>query len=128
MKAGHFGETFDGVNAYAAIPDITYRGPGKPYLEAAYHIPSAASYDWSSVPTEEVGRSVAVWEEPIPPGETAALVAVGINHAAQTDDENKTFIAGALVALAGAAILTAVIEAVHVHDWAALRDPAPRQR
>lgn len=128
VKAGHFGETFDGVNAYAAIPDITYRGPGKPYLEAAYHIPSAASYDWSSVPTEEVGRSVAVWEEPIPPGETAALVAVGINHAAQTEDENKTFIAGALVALAGAAILTAVIEAVHVHDWAALRDPAPRQR
>ena len=128
VKAGHFGESFDGVNAYAAIPDVTYQGPGRPYLEAAYHIPSAASYDWSTIPTEEVGGSVAVWEEPIPPGETAALAAVGINHAAQTDDDNKTFIAGALVALAGAALLTAVIEAVHVRDWAALRAPAPHQR
>ena len=69
VKAGHFGASFDGVNAYAAIPDITYQGPGRPYLEAAYHIPSAASYDWSSVPTEEVDGSVAVWEEPISPGE-----------------------------------------------------------
>jgi hypothetical protein len=128
VKAGHFGASFDGVNAYAAIPDITYQGPGRPYLEAAYHIPSAASYDWSSVPTEEVDGSVAVWEEPISPGETAALAAVGINHAAQTGDDNKTFIAGALVALAGAALLTAVIEAVHARDWAALRAPAPRQR
>jgi hypothetical protein len=121
VKADHFGATSNGVNAYAAIPDVTYHGPGKPYLETVYHIPSAASYNWSWVPTEQVGGSVAVWEEPIPPGETAALAAVGINYAAQAQDGSKTFIAGALVALAGAAILTAVIEAMHVHDWAALR-------
>jgi hypothetical protein len=71
VKADHFGITFDGLNAAVSVPDITYTGPGKPFIMARYPIRSAASYDWSVVPIAE-GNSFAIWEEPLARGETAA--------------------------------------------------------
>jgi hypothetical protein len=123
VKAGMFGMTFNDVEASASIPKITYYGPGKPFIYVYYPIPLAADYDWSSFPVAVAGSSGAKWEEPLAHGETPARVAVGVNHTAQADDDNKIFIAGALIALAGAAILTAVIEGLHVRDWETLRTP-----
>jgi hypothetical protein len=51
----------------------------------------------------------------------AFSLGTSLNHAAQKADDAKTFIAGALIGLAGAAILTAAVEALHVRDWDALR-------
>ncbi len=117
VKADRFGVTFNGLNAATSIPDITYQGPGKPsFMLVKYLIPSANSYDWSTVPIEE-GNSYAVWEEPLTRGEMAAQASTGVNHVAQEANDTKTFIAGALIGLAGAALVAAIIEAVHMRDW-----------
>jgi hypothetical protein len=118
IQTPHFGEVYNGVNASAAIPEIDYQGPDNPEppLATQYIIPSASSYDWSSLPTEGTTGPDATWAERLPLGFTPARVAVGINHAAQSDDSTKTFIAGALLGLAGGAILSAFQEALHASD------------
>lgn len=116
IKADSFGVDYNGVTASAAIPEIFYRGSGTPTLYAAYTIPSASSYDWSSYPPESVSESGAVWNEGVSLGDNLARTAVGINHAAQANDNTMTFIAGALLGLAGGALLSAVQEALHAGD------------
>lgn len=116
VKAHNFGVAYDGVAAAAAIPDVNYQGPGTPLFLIAYNIPSAASYDWSSFAPAAVNNQVATWQEDLTSGETAGRAAFGINPAGQASHDNKTFIAGALVGLAGAAILSAIQEALHAGD------------
>ena len=116
VKAQSFGVTFNGVNASAAIPDFVYQGTGTPVLFAVYHFPSASSYDWSSYPTVWASKSGAAWQVALIPGDTVGRTAVGIDRARQTSDDNKTFFAGALLGLAGGAILSAVQEALHARD------------
>jgi hypothetical protein len=119
-----FGMSFNGSAASAAIPRIGYVGPGTPLVAVRYPIPSASSYDWSSFPTADVTSSYADWETitaktPIgveAEASTPGQVAVGINHARQATDSDKTFAAGALLGLAGGAILSAVQEALHARD------------
>ena len=110
-----------GVRTSAAIPDVVYNGNKGAFLEVSYPIPSAARYDWSSLPVAAASRARAYWEEPIPAGETAGRIAVGVDQAAKANDDKKAFWAGALIALAGAAILTAATEVVHTRDWDLIR-------
>jgi hypothetical protein len=121
VKARHFGVNFNDVNVSAAIPDVVYNGNKGAFLEVSYPIPSAARYDWSSLPVAAADRARAYWEEPIPAGETAGRIAVGVDQAAKANDDKKAFWAGALIALAGAAILTAATEVVHTRDWDLIR-------
>ena len=121
VRASSFGVVDNGVTALAAIPEVVYVGTGTPILLAAYHVPSAISYDWSADPPVSVTKSIAIWDEAVTRGETAGRVAVGIDQAAQASDAFKGFLAGALIALAGAAILAAVIEAAHTRDWDVIR-------
>lgn len=116
VKARSFGTAYNSVSASAAIPDVIYQGPGTPTLLAGYQIPSGGSYDWSSFPTLSAGNGYALWEEPLTNGHTPARVAVGINHARQTSENNETFFAGALLGLAGGAIVSAVQEALPASD------------
>ena len=116
VKAQHFGVNFDGVNAVAAIPEVLYAGPRKPMLLISYHIPSAATYDWSSFPAAAVSRNAAIWQEDVLAGDTPGRAAVGINPAGQASHDNNEFLAGALIGLAGGAILSAVQEALHGPD------------
>jgi hypothetical protein len=126
VKASSFGVTFNGVNAYAAIPEISYSGPGQPEFYIQYGIPSADSYDWSAFPTAFITNSLVIWKETLssvsPSGLVTATdgtpgrVAVGINHGGESSDDNKTFLAGILAGLAGAAILSAIQEALHALD------------
>jgi hypothetical protein len=80
------------------------------------------SYDWSSDPPATLSNSGAAWTEAALPGriydcgERAGRVASGINHTAQANDDTKTFIAGALLGLAGGALLSAVQDALHASD------------
>jgi hypothetical protein len=117
IKVRSFGVDYNGVTASAAIPEIVYNGSGTPTLFASYIIPSASSYDWSSYPPLSVSESGAVvWDEGVIHGDTLARTAVGINHAAQANNDTMTFIAGALLGLAGGALLSAVQEALHAGD------------
>jgi hypothetical protein len=121
LKTHNVGVNYNSVTASAAIPEIVYQAHGKPTLYVGYHIPSASTYDWASYPPFSTDGYNTVWDEAVAPGDTIARAAVGIDHAAQAKDDNKIFLAGALFALAGGAILAAVPEALHARDWAALR-------
>jgi hypothetical protein len=121
VNVADFGMSFNGITASVAIPKIGYTGPGTPYVTVDYPIPSASTYDWSSLSPTTLDPNEAIWTTSVakigeeglqPPGQ----VAVGINHARQTTDSNKTFAAGALLGLAGGAILSAVQEALHARD------------
>ena len=118
---------FDGINAYAAIPEVTLTGQARgALLLAAFHIPSASSYDWSSSPPENVESSEVDWNEFLKTGDTAGRTTVGINHARMANDATLNFLAGALIGLAAAAILSAVQEALHVFtDTSTTTRPAP---
>jgi hypothetical protein len=116
VRAHGFGYASNDVTALAAIPQVFYDGPGSPTLTTAYeNASSASSYDWSAFPTESINGTEAVWDEPVASGGAQGRVAVGINHANQTKDNNMTFLAGALIGLAGGALLSAVQEALHAN-------------
>jgi hypothetical protein len=114
VNARSFGVTSNGVDASAAIPEVIYQGQGNPILLTAYRLPSASSYDWSSLPAAAVTGTVAAWQQDLASGDTAGRTAVGVDHAAQTGDDIKIFVAGALLGIAGGAIIAAVQEAMHL--------------
>ena len=112
MSARNSGVLFNGVTASATIPTVFYHGTGKPGLATTFYVPSASSYDWSSFPPVAANNSTAAWLVKRVGSNTPGRVAIGFNYARQASDSNKTFIAGALLGLAGGAILSAVQEAL----------------
>jgi len=118
VRADGFGYSFNAITALAAIPQVFYEGPGlQPTLTTAYdNAPDASSYDWSAFPPEASNSIGAVWDEPVVSGATQGRVAVGINHANQEKENKETFIAGALLGLAGGAFVAAAQEALHPKD------------
>jgi hypothetical protein len=129
VKASNFGVTSDGVNASAAIPEILYGGGGQPKLLTLYHLRSASSYDWSGTQTALVTSATAQWQTDVVSADTPGQAAVGVDHAAQQHDDIKIFIAGALLGIAGGAIVAAVQEAMpsrdlpgHPHDLSGPRE------
>jgi hypothetical protein len=113
VTAPSFGVADNGLTASAAIPDVVLQDPKESILLAGYQISDASSYDWSAFPTNRVSQSYALWQEALADGDTPGRAAVGINNARQSSDNNKTFFAGALLGLAGAAILSAVQETLN---------------
>jgi hypothetical protein len=115
VKANSIGDTSNGVIADAAIPQVLCNNCVDTVLETQYNIPSASSYDWSSFPTQFANGTYARWTEQVN-GVAGGRAAVGVNHANQANDDHKTFVTGALVGLAGGALLSAVQEALHAND------------
>lgn len=118
VKAPDFGATFDGVDASATIPEVRYCCAAKvlPVLQAGYPIRSASQYDWTSFEPEDTTSHSAVWQEDLTIGDTPSRVAVGIDHAGQAHNDLLSLIAGTLLALGGAALLSAVQETLHAGD------------
>jgi hypothetical protein len=112
----------NGLTTYAALPQVLYIGVGKPTFFVYYNdIPSAETLNWSGdTPFLTLG-SEAGWSN-ILVNSQSAQVATGTNEAAQASDAFKNFLAGAIIALGGAAFLAAVIEAVHTRDWDRIRE------
>jgi len=117
VKAGGFGVISDGATAAAAIPKLIDDGPGSPNLLTRYNIRAANLYDWSTFPPAFANGTDAEWlEQMISSGDIPDMVATGINHASEARDNDLTFLAGALVGVAGGALLSAIQEALHAND------------
>ena len=116
VNARSFGVTSDGVNASTAIPEVLYSGLGQPMMLILYHLRSASSYDWSNSQVALVTSTTAQWQQDVAGSDTPGRAAVGVDHAAQTSDDIKIFIAGALLGIAGGAIIGAVQETMHLSD------------
>jgi hypothetical protein len=116
VRARSYGETYNGVNAAAAVPEVTYSGSGTPVFQTQYQIPHASSYDWSSFPVQFANATFATWTQPMTGGQLAGRDAVGLDYANQSRDGYYTFLAGAILGLAGGAVLSAFQEALHAND------------
>jgi hypothetical protein len=109
VAAQGYGVTSDGATASAAIPKLLYTGPGTVSLVTQYNIPSANDYDWAAFPPAFADGSKAEWLEQMNSGNVIPDVdAAGTDHATQARDGDLTFGAGALVGLAGGALLAAL--------------------
>jgi hypothetical protein len=116
VRAHDFGVTYNNVNASAALPKLYYNAPGFPNLVTQYSIGSADLYDWSSLPPAYANGARAVWLESPSSGLITPVTATGVNHASSGRNTTLTFIAGALLGLAGGALLSAIQEALHARD------------
>jgi hypothetical protein len=112
VKAKSLGLSVNGLNAQAVLPEAFYTGVGTPEFLVYYSIPSAATYDWSALPPAAFSASSATWSEPLVQEDTAPKIAVGINQSRQSSDNHLAFVAGALIGLAGGAVLSAIQEAL----------------
>jgi hypothetical protein len=109
MSPGDDGLATNGVTASAAIPEVIISAPrANPELDASYAIPSGSSYDWSPGPPQ----TAAEWTSHLTRADTPGQVMVGTDHGRVDSDNFRIFLAGAFAALAGAAVLAAVQEAL----------------
>lgn len=116
VKARDFGVVSDGATAAAAVPKLIDIGPGSPNLLTHYNIRAANLYDWLTFPPAFATGTGAGWlEQMINSGHIPDVVATGINHASEARDNDLTFLAGALVGVAGGALLSAIQEALHAN-------------
>jgi hypothetical protein len=119
VRAVGFGYAANGSDAAAAIPQAAYLGPGSSTLElyTGYaNVGAPDAYDWSGLPPQQANDDEIVWAEGVPAGGVPGVIDAGVNDTAQTQDGYKIFIAGALIGLAGGALLAALQEALHAND------------
>lgn len=103
------GLAYNGRNASAEIPEVVIPGPREnPGLHVSYDIPSGSSYDWSPGPPQ----TAAEWSSHLTRADTPGQMFFGTDHGREDSDNLHIFVAGALIALAGAAVLAALQEAL----------------
>jgi len=120
VRARSYGVAANGATEAIGFPSVDYSGTHQAEAEFGfYYVPSVRSYDWSSLPPEEITKKLVTWQESILPGNaflltgvTNARVATGVNHSAQDRDSFLTVVAGVLFGIGGAAIVAAVPEAL----------------
>jgi hypothetical protein len=104
---------YNDLTASAAIPDVTIPGPStNPVLYADYDIPSGGGYDWSSFPPLTSMPGDVEWQIHLTAAEPSGRMVVGTSPGREDRDSFRNFFAGALVALAFAAFLSAIQETV----------------
>jgi hypothetical protein len=109
MNPYHAGLAYNGLTASAAFPEVLLSAPrADTVLLAAYDLPSGYSYDWS--PSPPLPGSGSEWDIHLTSAFTEGQMLSGTNYAAEDAANFRTFMAGALVALAGAAFLSAFQE------------------
>jgi len=121
-----FGYTANDVQESVAMPNVKFSNSVNCEMDVVYvGLSGTESYDWSSFPTTLNTTAYISWIEEVMNGIVPARSAVGINHAAQSQDDHYTFIAGALVGVAGGALIGALQEIMHVwtDDFRAARKP-----
>lgn len=108
-------EAHNNLEEVVSIPQIQYIGPGQPLVRFAYHnLPSASSYDWSSFPPAYMTNDNWIrWDGSLVNGAWASRTVTGLDHTNQQNADHNTFLAGALVGVAGAALVGAFQEFLH---------------
>ena len=105
------------TNAAAAIPRVVFSAPQAvtTTFYTLYNVTSASNYDWSGFQPQLANGSEVLWDEPVA---TAAegTVALGANQANESRENYETLFAGALIGLAGGALVAAVQEWLHRDD------------
>jgi hypothetical protein len=126
VSAQSFSVSFNGLNAYAALPQVTYQltgavqgaggSPTTPVFQATFQIPSADSYDWFGFPPTLATKSAATWSEllPITNGTTTQVTASGTNQAAESRRTYLIFLYGLILGIGGGAFVSAIQEALHI--------------
>ncbi|HST33512.1 MAG TPA: hypothetical protein VLJ80_08335 [Solirubrobacteraceae bacterium] len=112
MFATEYGYAANSETASVVMPEVNYEGPGNPQLLIQYALPHANQYDWASFPTNYAPPGSAKWSETLSRGRNPVWTAVGINHDRHDRNDFFTFVAGAFIALAAAAFVAAVQEAL----------------
>lgn len=110
VRGTNLGYTANGLNALAVSPDVFFSKPPRntPRFSVEYVFPAADNYDWSNSPYVQAGA--VSWEEVVANGYAPQVSEDGVNQTTQNFDSLRTFLAGALVALAGSALLAAFQE------------------
>ena len=114
----------NGTTAYAQLPLVEVPLGSEPAAETpsvsvTYYIPNAKSYDWNTGPQPETaGTGTITWSLLLTATSGAFQsdpVAVGgVDDAAQQRQTLMTFVAGALLGIAGGALIGALQEAIDV--------------
>lgn len=116
ISGSAFGYDSAGVEAAVALPGLVYHGEGQggpPEFFSSFDLPSAGAYDWSAFPPLDISTGNIRWVELTSTGALAGHAVVGIDHAKQSRDDTDTFISGALIGLAGAALIAGLQEGLH---------------
>lgn len=126
IKGAHFGIHYEGSEVAAVLPTVILQDPGKdtgsPGLLVSYYLPSAQRYDWGGDPPSGISKTRADWDAPLTSsGFTPGRAYVGTDDAAVDASQNRALITGVLAGVAGAALVAAIVEAVHARDWNVVR-------
>jgi hypothetical protein len=126
LVTNHFAFDSNGLDAEAVLPSAYAFISDPQYSHAVvtisdyYWIPNAASYDWTGTPLPNLITSRYVeWIEHVSSGQCPAsncksgIALGGINNGAQENANLLSFVAGALIGIAGAALIGAIQEALH---------------
>jgi hypothetical protein len=118
VKSSSFGVAANGATAAVALPRVYTTATRPEQLTLIIPVPSAASYDWSAYPPNDLTTTGdATWSEPIVPGDvppvyggsvTPARVVPGVNNAAQQSDSVKILFIGVVLGLGASAIIAAI--------------------
>jgi hypothetical protein len=117
IKAHSLGYVANYINASAAIPRVVFWAPRKPpatFLKL-YKVTSAHNYDWSTLHPQLANASEVIWSEPMTSA-AEGTVAVGADQANELKENYEILFAGALIGLAGGALLAAAQEWLHRND------------
>jgi hypothetical protein len=118
----HFGFSSNGESAVADLPTVLGGGRASTgeVLFITYQVQGAAGYDWS-IPPLLVAAGRVGWSEPLTVPSSSTLYpeaqpseVTGINHAAEAQDSQDTFISGILLGVAGAAVIAGAQEGLHL--------------
>jgi hypothetical protein len=110
-----FGYATNRTEELVELPDVYINHPENFPLNITYEgLPSPQRYDWSSLPPSVETKSYSEWTEEVVGGYQSPKIAVGIDHSAQDHENTDTFLAGAIVGVAGAALIGALQEFLHL--------------
>jgi hypothetical protein len=116
VQGQDFGYATNRTEESVSLPElyINHGSDNFPLSITYWGLPSPQKYDWSSRPPSEETRSYSTWTEEVADGYQSPEMAVGVDHSAQDQESTDTFLAGAIVGVAGAALIGALQEFLHL--------------
>jgi hypothetical protein len=104
----------NGVSAAAALPEVEYQGNPDSQLNVKYAMDDPSAYDWTGIPPSVLRPGFIVWTEQVDDGRVDPQVVTGLDRTAANRDRSSEFLAGALIGVAGGAVVGALQEALNV--------------